>query len=133
MLNYKDKKLLKMLQQLDGMEKMDIYDLLMEIEMILFAYSSPLSFGSIKKNLITRMTSRNLQSCSELGCLFLIDSCSIMDIYEIKQNTIPKLLGGTRTYFQLKGGVNLIPFKKKNMLKATAGGEMDMLISRFLD
>jgi len=131
MLNYRDKTVLKVLKQMEGMSKIEAYDILQEIEILLCDQPSPISYEIIKEHQLQIAIKNNISSLMEHGYSYLMDSCQFLNVYCFTSN-LPKFLGGESVYFTLKKNHNLIPLDRHNLKQTFMHTALKTIIDQFL-
>lgn len=131
MLNYRDKTVLRIIKQLEGMSKIEVYDILQDIEILLNGQTSPISYEAIKNHQINAAIKNNVSSLIDQGYCYLIDSCQYLNVYCFK-SSLPKFLGGESTFFTLKGNYKIIPLDNHHLKKTFEHTLLKKSIDQFL-
>ena len=106
MLNFQQQKLLQLLKQVEGLSKIEIYDLIYHMESLLLSVSSPLDGRQVEKKLSKEALS-NVLSFNDYEYYYRLDSTTLLDIYK-RKSLNPLNVFGDRLYFI--SCFNKIPF-----------------------
>ena len=97
MLNFQQQKLLQLLKQVEGLSKIEIYDLIYHMESLLLSVSSPSDGRQVEKRLSKEALS-NVLSFNDYEYYYRLDSATLLDIYRLKSLN-PLSMFGDRFYF----------------------------------
>ncbi|MEW7278826.1 hypothetical protein ABW636_09535 [Aquimarina sp. 2201CG1-2-11] len=132
MITYEDKIILDVLKRFDGMHKIDAYDILHKIEIVLADLGSPIAYNSIKKKLEITQTKNNIVAINKGGYCYLEDHCHFISVYRIK-SVFPTFLGGSGLFFTTREQYRLIPYTDKEVRKAFDTTHIKIIVCNFLN
>ena len=98
MITYEHKILQKVLKQFDGMTKIDAFDLLQKIEVLLQGQSSPIQYEHLKMKMDKNFIQNAVVPIGNSGYCYLVDSSHRLKIYEFKSLLSVGFLGKTLYY-----------------------------------
>ncbi|WP_025742804.1 hypothetical protein [Aquimarina pacifica] len=132
MLTYQNHRIQKVLHLLDGMHKIDIYEILQQIEMLLIDFSSPIDAKTIIRSMKTNMVcSKNSGPIGDRGYWYLFDSCQHMNVVSV-QWLLPVLSRSESLYFTLPGASEFIPLDNRNVEETFSNMHLTVMIHQFL-
>ncbi|WP_299242999.1 hypothetical protein [uncultured Aquimarina sp.] len=131
MLNHKDKTILNVIRQLEGMQKIDAYDTLHKIEELLLHQKSPIEYNEVEKFQKNLSIKNNVIHIENNGYYYLEDSCFLMSVYKHK-SILPSLLTYEKYFFKLETQNSLHSFNNKNVKQIFRNSKVYNDIIQFL-
>ena len=132
MITYENKIILDVLERFDGMRKIDAYDILHKLEVVLADLNSPIAYDTIKKRLETTQYKNNGIAIDNNGYCYLEDYCHFISVYRIK-SVFPAFLGGSGLFFTTREQYRLIPYTDKELRKAFDTTPIKTVVYDFLN
>ena len=130
MITHQDTIIQNVFKQLDGLEKIDIYDILLKIETMLMDFKSPIQYEEIKKQ-IENNSINNISAVDGYGYCYLYDHCRYIKIYKIK-TLLPDFLVGEYMYFITPWQLKLMEYTKENLKDFFKGNHLEAITLDFL-
>lgn len=131
MISYEDKVLQKVLKQFDGMTKIEAFDVLHKIEVLLNGQQSPIQYEYLKMTLDKQFLQNAVLPVGNQGYCFLSDYCQYLKVYEFKP-TIPINILGSSWYYSLSNKQELIPLTNQNVKSTFSDTHLKYIIQQFL-
>ena len=131
MISYEDKILQKVLKQFDGMTKIEAFDVLHKIEVLLNGQQSPIQYEYLKMTLDKQFLKNAILPIGNQGYCFLSDYCQYLKVYEFKPSTPISILGSS-LYYSLSNKQELIPLRNQNIKDSFKNTHLKYIIQQFL-
>ena len=113
MLNFQQQKLLQLLKQVEGLSKIEIYDLIYHMESLLLSISSPLDGRQVEKRLSKEALS-NVTIFNGHEYYYRLDSTTLLELY-IRRSFNPLKILKYRLYFVSCFNRSPLPLNKRNI------------------
>ena len=130
MITHQDQIIQNVFKQLNGLEKIDIYDILLKIETMLRDFKSPIQYEDIKKH-IENTSINNVSAVDSFGYCYLHDHCQHIKIYKIK-TLLPDFFCGEHMYFITPWQLKLMDYTKENLRMTFAESHLEAIVFDFL-
>ncbi len=131
MFTYEDKILQKVVKQLDGLTKLEAYDILHKVEALLVNFNTPIQFKNIKTSIESSYQKGNIIGVDNYGYCYLEDRCHYINIYKIT-SIFPEFLVGENLYFTVPGQYELVAFDNRNLEETFCNMHLTTVIHQFL-
>ncbi|WP_438710233.1 hypothetical protein ACSTS3_14175 [Aquimarina muelleri] len=131
MITHQDQIIQNLFKQVNGMEKIEVYDMLLKIETMLRDIKSPIQYDEIKKRIENTSKKSNVSAVDSSGYCYLYDQCQYIKIYKIK-TLLPNFLGGEYLYFITPWQLKLMEYTKDNLQSTFAETHLEAVMSVFL-
>lgn len=131
MITHEEKVVQNVVKQFDGMSKLEAYDILLKIEMLLQDFSTPIQFKEIKKSIDDLYRKEHITAIDTYGYCYLEDQCQYMKVYKIK-SLFPACFGGESLYFTVRGEFELTSYTNQNIEDAYNNTHLEAIVSDFL-
>ncbi len=131
MITHQEKIIQNVCKQLDGMHKIEVYDVLLKIESMLRDFKSPIRYKEIEKSIQNTSIKSNVSAIDSFGYCHLFDECQYIKIYKIK-TLLPNFLGGEPMYFITPWQFTLKDYTNDNLLEAFKGTHVEAIVEHFL-
>ncbi len=133
MITYQDQIIQNVFKQLNGLEKIEIYDILLKIETMLMDFKSPIQYEEIKKQIENTSIKTNICAIDDYryGYCYLYDHCQYIKIYKIK-TLLPNFLGGEEIYFITPWQLRLLDYTKDNLQMTFTESHLEAIVLDFL-
>lgn len=131
MLTHQDHMIQKVLQLFDGMTKIEAFDILHQIEILLNEQTSPIQFNRIKMAQEKLFLKNAILPVGNQGYCYLIDDCNYLKVYEFK-STVPTFITGKTIYYTLPNEHKLKPLTNQNMEDTFKNTHLKYVILQFL-
>ena len=132
MISYEHKILQKVLKQFDGMTKIDAFDLLQKIEVLLQGQSSPIQYEHLKMKMNKNFIQNAVVPIGNSGYCYLVDSSHRLKIYEFRSLLSVGFLGKT-LYYNTTNNHKLLPFTNENIKNTFDQTNLRYIIRQFLE
>ncbi|WP_438711858.1 hypothetical protein ACSTS3_04700 [Aquimarina muelleri] len=132
MITHQDQIIQNLFKQVNGMEKIEVYDILLKIETMLRDFKSPIQYEEIKKQIENISIKTNISAVDSYGYCYLHDHCQYMKVYKIK-TLLPNFLGGEYLYFITPWQLKLMDYTKDNLKDIFKGSHLQAVIDVFLE
>lgn len=132
MISYEHKILQKVLKQFDGMTKIDAFDLLQKIEVLLHGQSSPIQYEHLKMKMNKNFIQNAVVPIGNSGYCYLVDSSHRLKIYEFRSLLSVGFLGKT-LYYNTTDDHKLLPFTNENIKNTFDQTNLRYIIRQFLE
>ncbi|WP_438711304.1 hypothetical protein ACSTS3_22635 [Aquimarina muelleri] len=132
MITHQDQIIQNLFKQVNGMEKIEVYDILLKIETMLRDFKSPIQYEEIKKQIENISIKTNISAVDSYGYCYLHDHCQYMKVYKIK-TLLPNFLGGEYLYFITPWQLKLMEYTKDNLKDIFKGSHLQAVIDVFLE
>ncbi|GGX30039.1 hypothetical protein [Aquimarina muelleri] len=132
MITHQDQIIQNLFKQVNGMEKIEVYDILLKIETMLRDFKSPIQYEEIKKQIENISIKTNISAVDSYGYCYLHDHCQYMKVYKIK-TLLPNFLGGEYLYFITPWQLKLMEYTKDNLKDIFKGIHLQAVIDVFLE
>ncbi|WP_438710544.1 hypothetical protein ACSTS3_16980 [Aquimarina muelleri] len=132
MITHQDQIIQNLFKQVNGMEKIEVYDILLKIETMLRDFKSPIQYEEIKKQIENISIKTNISAVDSYGYCYLHDHCQYMKVYKIK-TLLPNFLGGEQIYFITPWQLKLMEYTKDNLKDIFKGSHLQAVIDVFLE
>ncbi|WP_438712681.1 hypothetical protein ACSTS3_10715 [Aquimarina muelleri] len=132
MITHQDQIIQNLFKQVNGMEKIEVYDILLKIETMLRDFKSPIQYEEIKKQIENISIKTNISAVDSYGYCYLHDHCQYMKVYKIK-TLLPNFLGGEYLYFITPWQLKLMDYTKDNLKDVFKGNHLQAVIDVFLE
>ncbi|GGX07848.1 hypothetical protein [Aquimarina muelleri] len=131
MITHKDKIIQNLFKQVNGMDKIEVYDILLKIETMLRDFKSPIQYEEIKKQIENISIKTNISAADRYGYCYLHDHCQYMKVYKIK-TLLPNFLGGEYLYFITPWQLKLMEYNRDNLQITFAESHLEAIALDFL-
>lgn len=132
MITHEDTIIQNVFKQLNGLEKIEVYDILLKIETMLRDFKSPIQYEEIKKQIENTSRKTNISAVDSYGYCYLHDHCQYIKIYKIK-TLLPNFMGGEEIYFITPWQLRLLDYTKDNLQTTFKGTHLEAVIDVFLE
>lgn len=120
--------LMNVIKQLDGMNKMDAYDVLHQAEKLLHDLTAPIQFNEVQ---FFFDYSHKIKTIAEIETYTLEDQCFYINIYKPK-SLFSKIIKGRIMGFTTHNSNKLNDFNNKNIQKAFNNTQLKHIVNQFL-
>ncbi|WP_027392959.1 hypothetical protein [Aquimarina latercula] len=131
MITYEDEILQKVLKQFDGLAKIDAYDLLQKVEILLQGQKSPIEYRSIRKELDKQFFKNEMITIGKSGYCYLVDYCHFIKIYKFKSAFFPFTTRNS-FYYTLYHDYKMKQLTNKNIIETFKNTHLRYVIHHFL-
>lgn len=132
MISYEDKVLQKVLKQFDGMAKVDAFDVLHKIEVLLNGLQSPIQYEHIKMKMDQNFLKNAVLPIGKRGYCYLVDFSQHLKIFEFKSLLSIDCLGKT-LYFSTAKEPKLLQLTNENIRNTFDNSSLKYIIRQFLE
>ncbi len=122
----------KVFKQLDGMSKIEVYDILFKIESMLLDFKSPIRYEELEKTLQNTSRKINAGAADNFGHFYLEDQCEYIKIYKAK-TLLPDFLDKELLYFFTPWQLKIMDYTNKNLKNTFKGTHLEVLVNCFLE
>ncbi len=130
MITHEDQIIQNVFKQLNGLEKIEVYDMLLKIETMLRDFKSPIQYEEIKKQIENTSRKTNISAVDSYGYCYLHDHCQYIKIYKIK-TLLPNFMGGEEIYFITPWQLRLLDYTKDNLQITFAESHLEAIVLDF--
>ncbi len=131
MLTYQDEILQKVLKQFDGLTKIDAYDLLQKVEVLLQGQKSPIEYQCIKNELSKQFFNKEMIAIGKSGYCYLMDYCHFIKIYEFRSVFFP-FTTRNNLFYTLSQDYKMKRLTNKNIIETFENTHLRYVIDYFL-
>lgn len=121
----------KVFKQLDGMSKIEVYDILFKIESMLLDFKSPIRYKELEKTIGSTSKKINTSVVDNFGHFYLEDQCEYIKIYKVK-TLLPDFLGKELLYFFTPWQLKIMDYTDDNLKDTFKGTHLEGVVNRFL-
>lgn len=122
----------KVFKQLDGMSKIEVYDILFKIESMLLDFKSPIRYEELKESLESTSRKINADAADNFGHFYLEDQCEYIKIYKAK-TLLPDFFGKELLYFFTPWQLKIMDYTDENLKSTFEGTHLEDVLNRFLE
>ncbi|GGX04967.1 hypothetical protein [Aquimarina muelleri] len=122
----------KVFKQLDGMSKIEVYDILFKIESMLLDFKSPIQYEELKKTLKSTSRKINVGAVDNFGHFYLEDQCEYIKIYKVK-TLLPNFLDKELLYFFTPWQLKIMDYTTENLKETFQGTYLETVVNHFLE
>ena len=131
MLTYQDEILQKVLKQFDGLAKIDAYDLLQKVEILLQGQKSPIEYRCVIKELDKQFFKNEMITIGKSGYCYLMDYCHFIKVYEFRSAFFP-FTKRNNLYYTLYHDYKMKRLTNKNIIETFENTHLRYVIHHFL-
>ncbi len=116
MYTYKDNIVKSVIQQLEGLSKLEVYDLCSTLEALLLHQTSLIEADKLIQHYEQQFIAKRCLKKTEKGCYYLYDRCLYIKVYKYHSFVYPNILFENTLYFTLSDDAQNYSFTKENLL-----------------
>lgn len=131
MLTYQDEILQKVLKQFDGLAKIDAYDLLQKVEILLQGQKSPIEYRCIRKELDQQFFKNEMITIGKSGYCYLVDYCYFIKIYKFRSVFFP-ITTSNNLYYTLYHDYKMKRLTNRNIIETFQNTHLRYVIHHFI-
>ena len=131
MLNFYQKKQLQLLKQVEGLSKIEIYDLIDHMEKLLLSVNSPIDIDHVQEKLDNEALS-NVTIFNDYEYYYRLDSTTLLELY-IRRSFNPLKILKHRLYFVSCFNRSPLPLSKRNIETTFKHTTRKQYITSFLE
>ncbi len=117
MYTHQDRILKQLIAQLDGLPKLEVYDLLSILETLLLQHPSPIAANKLLQHYEQHIVQKRSIQKTGKGCFYLYDRCMYLKIYKYHSFRVPNIFYRNALCFSLLKKIQCYPLTKQNLRK----------------
>ncbi len=131
MYTHQDRILKQLIVQLDGLSKLEVYDLLHVLETLLLDHSSPIAANQLLEHYEQRIVEKRCIQKTDKGCYYLHDHCMYLKIYKYHSFRMPNIFYRNALCFSLPKKIQCYPLTKQNLRKHLIHPAIQLALTAF--